>query len=481
MKRVIMIVLILLVLLAAYVVPNQFDAKAARFEVREQWDKPARAVHLSELYKPASFDKSNGFYRLWTLTEPPGVDIESDDVINKYRKLHDPQYDNQKYAKEWLENKEGRSSYGQYRVERDKILAKDSKWMNFPEKVLDDWCRELLRERKSVLELKSAYGVLLERYQKMLDSEQFEDFTLLVKDGDFIVDSPIPNLLAWLDVGKLYVAVNMLDAIEGNWNQGTAKLLAHIEFTKKSVKTSRTLVVNLIGKALTLISLHGLISIMNQKDCPKEIFQQVLDGLPPIAQEEFGNSKQLLAEGFLISSQIKKKGGLFCQVNRTQQYYYDFMAKLYLADKTPPYLWKEYPVGNDKVKTGWFWWLQNPGGKMAFQKFIDFQKFTDKKKGVNFLAASFRGYAVKTFYDLATISAELHLKYTPGKPVQEILNGLETYRTLPDICTGKPYIWRDDRQILYGIGYDKTDNGGGDSTRYTQIEGVDFAFPVVLF
>ncbi|MCU0288379.1 MAG: hypothetical protein MUF15_18540, partial [Acidobacteria bacterium] len=107
--------------------------------------------------------------------------------------------------------------------------------------------------------------------------------------------------------------------------------------------------------------------------------------------------------------------------------------------------------------------------------------FLDNKTGENFFAASFKSYAVKVFYDLTRISAELHLRYQPGKPIQEILDELEIYRSLKDPCTGKSYIWNDKKQLLYGIGFDKKDNGGGDSTRYTQIEGVDFAFPVILF
>lgn len=487
MKRVIIVVLMLLLLFVMVVIFNQFDAKAARFEVREQWDMPAQTIQLTELFKPASFDKSNGYYRMWTLTAPPGVDIESDAVLDRFRKLHDPQFDSQKYSNEYLASGDAWKyavpgwQYGNeepYKEKRKKMIDRSSKWLNFPTKVRNDWCRILLEDRKTVLEIKSEYGYLLDRYQKMLNYPNFDEFTQVIKDGEIFLDGVIPNLLNWLDIGKLYVAVNMVDALDGNWNQGTANLLKHIEFTKKSIKNSRTLIVNLVGKAMMRITLHGLISIMNQKNCPKEVFQQILDGLPPIEQEEFGNSKQLLGEAFISAQQAKKRGGLFYQVNRTQQYYFDYFSKLYLADKTLPYLWKEHPLASNDVKTGWFWWLQNPGGKSEFQKFINEKH---EPKGENLFATIFKGYAVKVFYDLTRISAELHLKYTPGKPVQEILNGLGTYRTLLDPCSGKPYIWKEDRQILYGIGLDKKDNGGGEDTKYTQIEGVDYTIPVILF
>ena len=223
------------------------------------------------------------------------------------------------------------------------------------------------------------------------------------------------------------------------------------------------------------MTLQGLNSLMNQKECPKEVFQQVSDGLPPIQWREFGNGPQLLAEGFSISQSPLKESRLFFQPNRTQQYYYDFFERLYLADKTPPYKWKSHPLETKSVKSGWFWWLQNPSGKTMFQN------FRGERTSKNLFTASFKGYAVKTFYDMTCIAAELHLNYTPDKPVTEILAGLETYKTLPDPCSGNPYIWNEDKQILYSIGFDREDNGGGESTRYTQIEGVDYAIPVILY
>ncbi|MGE5344155.1 MAG: hypothetical protein ACM3SY_22030 [Candidatus Omnitrophota bacterium] len=486
MKRVIKIIIGLLGLLAAYVVFNQFDSGPARLEVGEPLDTSSMQVLLTGVFKPVSFEKSNGFYRLWTLTEAPEVDIESDAVITKYRRMHDPQFDNAKYINEWhdsgndwqVEKKKNeikRGNYTRYFVEWKKIIGDDVKWMDFPVQYMDDWCGTLKEKKQTILQLTKAYRLLSARYQKILDCEQVEEFTMVAKGDTLLTDTPLPNLLALLHLAKLHLTSNMLDATEGNWNQGTANILAQIKFGKKLVKTSRTLMVNLIGKALIRMSLYGLVSVMNQKDCPRDVFEQILNGLPPIEQDEFGNSKQLLAEGFAVIQETKKKGGLFYQMNRTQQYYYDLFAKLYLADKTLPYRWNEHPLKSDSVKSGWFWWLQNPGGK------IEFQRCLDSNVPKNLLVASFKGYAVKSFYDLTKISAELHLHYTPNRPVQDILNGLTTYRTLPDPCSGKTYIWKDDRQILYGIGMDRTDNGGGESTRWMQIDGVDYTIPVVLF
>lgn len=483
MKKIIMIVLILVGLLAAYTVFNQVDAGPALFDVGEEGLNPASLPDfLKSLFGPPSFEKNNGYYRLWTLTEPANVDIESDEVLLRYRRLHDPQYDNLKYIKEWYDSgdawKLGEKYHGNYNEmnqKRKKILGENDRWTNAPANIMEDWGKVILENKAVVLELQSEFQAIQDRYQKLIDTEFFEDFTLVVKDSGLIYNSPVPDLLAWLHAGKLYVAVNMLEAMEGNWEQGVANLLAHIAFAKKSIKTSRTLIVNLIGKAVLRMTLQGLDSLMNQKECPKEVFQQVLDGLPPIRWREFGNGVQLLAEGFSISQSPLKEGGLFYQPNRTQQYYYDFFEALYLADKTPPYKWKSHPLENKNVKNGLFWWLQNPSGKTMFQKFLG------EKTGKNLFVASFKGYAVKTFYDMTRIAAELHLNYTPDKPVKEILAGLETYRTLPDPCSGKPYIWNEEKQILYSIGFDREDNGGGESQLYKQIEGVDYAIPVILY
>ena len=39
---------------------------------------------------PASFEPGNGFYLFLALPEPPGIDIHSPQVIDKYRAIYDP-------------------------------------------------------------------------------------------------------------------------------------------------------------------------------------------------------------------------------------------------------------------------------------------------------------------------------------------------------------------------------------------------------
>jgi hypothetical protein len=89
-----------------------------------------------------------------------------------------------------------------------------------------------------------------------------------------------------------------------------------------------------------------------------------------------------------------------------------------------------------------------------------------------------KSYYLKTIYDMTRISAELHLKYTPGKPVEETLKEVETYRTLMDPCSGKPYIWDGKKQVLYSPGTDRDDDGAK-GFRVTSWDA-DFVLPVVL-
>ena len=103
--------------------------------------------------------------------------------------------------------------------------------------------------------------------------------------------------------------------------------------------------------------------------------------------------------------------------------------------------------------------------------------FLDNIGHPSFKSIVLKSYISKTYYDMLRISAELHLNYTPGKSVPEILDGLETYKEL-DPCSGKPYIWNEEKQILYSIGTDRKDDNGKEQRH--DFYG-DFVIPVILY
>jgi hypothetical protein len=117
-------------------------------------------------------------------------------------------------------------------------------------------------------------------------------------------------------------------------------------------------------------------------------------------------------------------------------------------------------------KGGFFWWLRNPVGKIVLDM-----------AAANLGAIVFKSHRVKSLYDMTRISAELHLRYDPGKSVQENLNLLATYQTM-DPCSGKPYIWNDEKQVLYSVGFDRVDGGGLYDRTTVQ---TDIVLPCVLY
>lgn len=474
MKKIIVrILLVLLALLVIWILAHRFDA-SLNPDLFTEADIPA-----------ASFDYSNGFYDLWTLAEPPEVDVSSPQVKEKYRKLFDPQFDTEKNIEAY--------DYNNYKL-MHKLFSEKYKKIGItlvhPGGHVDrDWCREVLEKKELLSSLDPDLQVYFNRFRDMMDKPVWEDF-ISVK-----ADVPLPNLLAWLHAAKLYTAVNILTALEGDWDKGVSNLLDMVDFAKRAVKGSRFLIVNLVAKAMYQLSTQAILDLMNRKECPNAIYELVLSRTPPLEYEQYGSRKTIICElaaftfdfidhpfrydpyrglNFFERSLVL----LFLQKNRTKNYANEFYKQFIEKEQAPPYTWDSYYVQIEPLKEGPFWWLWNAGGKFLLTAYNSYTG--NHKKNDGLYAIIFKSYLRKTYYDMMRISAELHLKYDPEKPVQEILNSLDSYKVL-DPCSGKPYIWKDDRQILYGIGLDRKDNGGMDTTRYTQIEGVDYTIPVILF
>ena len=215
-----------------------------------------------------------------------------------------------------------------------------------------------------------------------------------------------------------------------------------------------------------------------------DIFEMISKRMPTLKYEEFGTRTSFMCEylgnisNYIEKDVYKDKNislfkrlllKLFMQKNRTKKYFLDFIEKYIKLEKTLPYKWESDQKEEKALNSGLFWWLQNPAGKVFFNH-----------NNTNLKTVIFKSYAKKAMYDIVKISAELHLNYTPEIPVQEILNGLNTYKNNIDPCSGKPYIWNEQKQILYSIGTDRKDNQG-QTNNYRQIENTDIAIPVILY
>ena len=455
--------LIILGVIVFYVVFNQFDISEVTPEFTE------------EEVPQGSFDLNNGYYQLWTLIEMPETDIFSDEVINRVRYMFDPQFDNDKYIKGFDLKTHKEKGMAFHKIFKGKRIR-------FPKDGFkQDRTSYFYSKKKQIKELEIELKVYLERYRKLIDCELFEDFTLMR------YDSPIPNLLLWLNLSKLYNAINLVDAKDGNWNRAAENLLDHLNFTKRAVKGSVVLVTDLVGKAIMRYTILSIASLMNQKECPKDVFQKVLNTLQPLRYDEYGSRSSYFGEGLVINSffdlnlhddgkTVTKKNFFqrvlsffFFNKNRVRKVHYDFFSKLIKYEGTLPYKWEKNLDAPSGFTSGTFWWLQNAEGKI----------FLEKMGYKDFIKSVARSYIAKTYYDMLRISAELHLNYRSDIPVQEILNGLRTYQTLLDPCSGKPYLWNEQKQILYSIGIDRMDNGG--IFDYHDYNISDYALPVILY
>jgi len=466
-KIIIRVVLVFLGLLLIYTVFNQFDAGV-----------PVSKFTPDDLLKPV-YSADNGFYKLWSLSEPDDVDVTSTEVFSKYDRLCNPAHDTSKFIE--IHNRNRASTYLEFsraRLERlkEKIPKRGKDWTNHPEQGGVNWIDNILLKRDETVVMGQELAVWTARYQKLIDSTIYVDNMLLR------FDAPIPNLLAWLITAKYYNIQQMMLAVDGNWEEATTRLLAHTASCKRMIKGSHVLINNLVGKAVLTHTLRALGAIMERKECPKSIYRQIFNGLPPITYLEYGSHYNFIAEIFFLQSIYQlgydaegKKlspighffNNLFLQKNRTAQIAAKNLETAMTYEETPPYLWKTPYTEPGDYASGWFWWLQNPSGKILL----------DSIKIPNFANVTAKSNRAKAYYDMTRIAAELNMNYTPELPVEQILSKLDSYKTIDD-CSGRPYRWNEQKQLLYSIGINKKDDGGTESV--DKLEG-DYIFPCTLF
>ena len=464
MKKIVLIVLLALFgLLLLYVGFNRIDAKADP------------GLYTARDLLPDEFGYENGFYRLWTLGLDDAIDVEAPEVKEMYRRLFDPRFDNDKGLRAF--------DLGKYKKETiiharlgDKLrveLKKISDIGNAPPLPLE----QMLAEKEAFLRFRETQAVLLRRYEGLLASRFFQDFTRPR------AESPIPNLLTWLNLARIHVMLAVVDAGDGRWREAADALLRQADFAKKAVAGSRLLITNLIGKAVLVQSLQGLAYLMNQPECPGEVFSRVLAALPPIRTEEYGSRNSLIGEflffhevvdlaakGFKLSDVIGVKGfhpAPLLQKNRTLNEYFLQLQALLRLEADPLQGDPGMALAPRKRQLGTFWWLRNGTGKILLDV-----------SGSNLNVVVFKSLRAKSIYDMTRISAELHLRHDPSRTVQENLDSLESYHQVLDPCSGKPYIWNGTRQVLYGVGLDRVDGNGSYDPQTVR---TDVVLPVILY
>lgn len=436
----------LTVLFLLFVFVNRFDA-------------PAPADRFGEDDLPsASYKSSNGFYGFWTLNEPEGIDIQSQKVLDKYRRLFDPAEGDKRnlYIYNWNHDAYRSRSTGWQDTLRLNLYQDRGKDTNHY------LGARLLELEKTIKAVRPKIAFMTGRYEKLVNTPLVVDFTPV-----FRADVPIFDHLLWIRLARFYVAVKALDAINGNWRRGVADLLDHVEFNRKLSGNSRVYITNLLTKELARFSLEALATIMSRPDCPSDVFEQVLKGLPPLEEDDFSTSSSLVFEYLSFKEYLwddidrdnrvngdvfdRMGTGLFLHENRTLDYLRKDIDELRHLEATPPHQWQ----AAKKTSRAWqriskpFWWLINPVGKMIY---------LSRYNGNNLNTAT-KTVRVRVFYQLTRIAAEFHLKNDPAIPAAEVLQNLETYKT-PDPCSNKPFIWNAEKDILYSVAINGKDDGG---------------------
>lgn len=462
MKRILLIILaVISVSIIVYVAVNFFD------------ESPRSGSYTQKDLLPATFDNSNGYYILWGLAESPDIDVQADAYTKGIRQLFEPGPNRLEYVKKF-DTKKYKAKYGE--------ISKPIRYLKYPKTFSESWITMMEEQPDQLAKALKAGSALLKRYDDLMAAPVFEDFTT----PDFL--SPIPNLLCWLHTCRLFTGIHAVEAPKGNWEASVRALIKQLDFTKKAVANSRSLMTNLIGKAVMNMSLQGLASIMNHPECPETVYPLVLAGMPDLKYADYGTRNSFIAECLSSFSMVDGAGNAdiidhsdsfhldkllpntpFLNKHRTKNYFFDFYSMLVAAEEQEPHLWIKHTIKADdeflKTRSS-FWWIRNPVGKVIFDIAVP-----------NMVTTISRGYRVRAYYEMVRILAELRINYLPGKPVQEILNGLNSYRSF-DPCSGKPYAWNAGKKVLYSFGIDGKDNNGVEKTGV--IDGTDHAVTIVL-
>jgi len=437
----------LLVLLIAWIVLNRFDAR-----------DPAPGWTMTPSGSPQA-DQDNGFWHLWTLSERPDLDVESDQqVILKYRRLLDPRFDLDRYV-EHYEYWTNKATYRDYAKKRNTILKGHADLLS-PWDIRPYRSTAITTAREAILRLRRESAVYLDRYDRMLGCDRFEDLTAPR------FKSPLPNLLAWMHIAKLYNWLAILAAADGRWEEAEAKLLAHSECLRKAVTHSRLLLVHLVAKGILADTLNTLAVVMNLEGCPERFFRAILGRIPEANIAALGSETAFKADYLAFADYIEKRhfslsdhwlgrllGALFLQENRTKGYLHRPYADAIALEKIPPHRWKtnaaDWGKRYGRSRQGLLWWIQNPVGKSV----------ADTAAITNLRSVVHKSYNLIAIVDLLRISAEFRLRDDGTTPVETLLEDLTAYRR-KDPYSGRSYGWNGERGVLYSHGPDLDDDRG---------------------
>lgn len=451
-----------------------------------RFDKRGAPAAFGETDLPrSSLEAANGAYWLLFLgePEPAGLDIES--KIPEYRELLGRLERVERLT--WQIPPRTRSLGGRYWQ-----MISDIPYPRPPER---DWPAFLRDERERLTGLRSRLSVLFERYGRMIRSETVADFGYRVE-----WDRPYALRSFVLATARLHAALAVLDAGDGGWAPAVEDILTAFRFGERLAAAAQSAFFYELGRALVETAIEALAGLLSLPGCPPEVAESLLAGLPPPSPARFSARAALVGE-FLWASERIERGDrwrqsevalreivrgrrgdqarlalnvllarelgtgsylqlrkavfeLFLMKNRTRKYFRDGLRRLLALDASPPFRWGTSGGDFPSFKGLNLWWLWNPSGKLYYEGLDPLRQ----RRTVG------RKYLTRALYDLARISAALHLRGdgagaygadAPGKWPEGL--GPQGVR---DPFTGRPYGWDPDRGLLWSAGLDGKDDGG---------------------
>jgi hypothetical protein len=401
-----------------------------------------RGAFTEKDLSPASFEPGNGFYLFLALPEPPGVDIHSSQVIDKYRAIYDPGFKKKISPNQTAPNRVFLPGTRDHRGSYAKILKIMER---------DHFFGGLYSgERKKILSFKKELSFLLERYWRMINVEIFEDFT--GPDFDLVSFPYEPYMCA----SGLFLAVNVCDALEGKCETAVENILKQMVFLKKFLKTARHNHYDISMYILTSVILD-LGRLIDRESCPPSLFSRVLKEMPPLSNLDFLSGNALISFYLFFANYLDNQPfwKIYLQKERAKQYYVDYCRALTAYERECPYQrkssWSDVfrKIRSQRKKILFF------GVDSLLENFhitrIEFPHFFQST------------YRTRVLYDLVRLSAELRLKYDPGKTIAENLESLDSYKRIDE-----PYKYSRERKVLYSFGRDCKDNNGAVSFNATK-------------
>jgi len=427
---------------------------------------PVQGEFTEKDLAPASFEPDNGFYIFLAFLEPPEIDINSPEVIARYRETFNSF--GAQSPREQIRNSIKREEEALRKIEKyEKLLQQFWKLYNPSKHPLQnkDPLAYFLSVKEDVEKIKEGCAFFLKRYQALIDAKKVEDFTPL---GIYFF--MVEHNKIFIQVHRLFHVVNIIDAAQGKWEPAVGNILKEIAFYHRFLKTARseTGYGNYHFAWMVLWKTYELLPrLLNHKSCPRDVYARTLTELQAIPNRTFSHRNAVISTYIANAAILNQEESwkIYIPKNRIKQYYINAYRRLMELGDQPPYQRRET--------------VENTIRQMMANKKIPFEP-ADTWSPITMIERMIRfPYQTRALNDLLCISAELYLKYDPGLTLEQNLEKLAAHKAI-DPFSGTPYRCNAEKRVLYSIGPNRSDDGGIPSNPRKFSSFDDIVIPIIL-